>query len=129
MTNANIESMSDAELVSACSDAALIRQLQGVASLGACTEYLGPTACELIKGAAARIRALAADSARLEFVLRHQAFISRYERKVDGVKCYALWAQGKGENVRVLSGDKRAYATEREAIDEAMRLEREESGA
>ncbi|WP_157979259.1 hypothetical protein [Rhodoferax ferrireducens] len=60
------------------------------------------------------------DAERLDFVLAHDAFIAPVELDHPGIR-FQLWFQDEGEAYHVLSGDHKSFATEREAIDAAIK--------
>lgn len=61
-----------------------------------------------------------ADAKRLEFMLEHSAFISVSPAREGRGELYQLWEQDEDENLIVISGDGKFFATERAAIDAAM---------
>lgn len=61
-----------------------------------------------------------ADAKRLEFMLEHSAFISVSPAREGLGELYQLWEQDEDENLIVISGDGKFFATERAAIDAAM---------
>jgi hypothetical protein len=69
--------------------------------------------------------ALRKDADRLDFVLMVGAFTMKAELDHPGVR-YQLLAQDEDENFVVLSGERKSFATQREAIDAAIQEVREE---
>ena len=67
----------------------------------------------------AEIAALRQDALRLDFVLTKDAFVMKAELDHPGIR-WQLWTQDEDENYTVLSGDRKSFATAREAIDADM---------